>query len=74
MDYTRKNAQVVTSLQTSCYKSDDINKVVTSCYQLVPNLLTTWDKQCEHNLLTACWQACCKIYGLDVYTYLQVVL
>jgi hypothetical protein len=22
--------------------------------QLVPNLLTTWDKQCEHDLLTAC--------------------
>jgi hypothetical protein len=21
-------------------------------------LLTTWDKQCEHNLLTACWQTC----------------
>ena len=29
-----------------CNKSDDINKVV-------PNLLTTCDKQCEDNLLTA---------------------
>jgi hypothetical protein len=35
-----------------CNKSDNINKVVTSCQQLVPNLLTSWDKQCEHNLLT----------------------
>jgi hypothetical protein len=33
------------------FKSDNINKVVTNCYQLVPNLLTTWDKQCEDNLL-----------------------
>ena len=39
-------------------KSDNIDKVVTSCQQLVPNLLTTWDKQCEHNLLTPCWQTC----------------
>ena len=42
-------------------KSDNINKVVTSCQQLVPKLLTTWDKQCEHNLLTACWQTCYKM-------------
>ena len=41
-------------LEQPCNKSDNINKVVTSCSQLVPNLLTTWDKQCEHNLLTAC--------------------
>jgi hypothetical protein len=39
-------------LEQPCNKSDNINKVVTSCSQLVPNLLTTsWDKQCEHNLL-----------------------
>jgi hypothetical protein len=35
-------------LQQPCNKSDNINKVVTSCQQLVPNLC---DKQCEHNLL-----------------------
>jgi hypothetical protein len=29
--------------------------------QLVPNLLTTWDKQSEHNLLTACWQTFYKM-------------
>jgi hypothetical protein len=40
-------------LEQPCNKSDNINKVVTSCSQLVPYLLTTWDKQCEHNLLTA---------------------
>jgi hypothetical protein len=28
-DYTRKNAQVVTGLQTSCYKS--VHKLSTSC-------------------------------------------
>ena len=39
-------------LEQPCNKSGNINKVVTSCSQLVPNLLTTWDKQCEHNLLT----------------------
>jgi hypothetical protein len=36
-------------LEQPCNKSDNINKVV-------PNLLTTWDKQCEQNLLTTCWQ------------------
>jgi hypothetical protein len=40
-------------LEEPCNKSDNINKVVTSCLQLVPNLLTTWDKQCQHNLLLA---------------------
>ena len=37
--YTRKNAQVVTSLQTSCYKS--VHKLSTSCVfaLLVPSLL-----------------------------------
>ena len=38
-------------LEQPCNKSDNINKVVTSCSQLIPNLLTTWDKQCEHNLI-----------------------
>jgi hypothetical protein len=32
-------------------KYDNINNVGTSCQQLVPNLLTTWDKQCEHNFV-----------------------
>jgi hypothetical protein len=48
-------------LEQLCTKSDNINKVVTSWQQLVPNLLTTWDKQCEHNLLKACWQTCYKM-------------
>ena len=37
-----------------CNKSDNFDMVVTSCQQVVPNLLTTCDKQCEDNLLTAC--------------------
>jgi hypothetical protein len=45
-------------LEQPCKTSDDTNKVVTSCQQFVANLLTTLDKQCEHNLLTACWQTC----------------
>jgi hypothetical protein len=45
-------------LEQPCYKSDNIDKLVTSCLQLVPNLLTTWAKQCEQNLLTVCWQTC----------------
>ena len=51
-----------------CNKSDNINKVVTSCSQLVPNLLTTGDKQCEYNLLMACWQTCYKMLDLSVCT------
>jgi hypothetical protein len=43
-------------LEQPCNKPDNINKIVTNCSQLVPNLLTTCDKQCEDNLLTACWQ------------------
>ena len=33
---------------------------------VVLNLLTTWNKQCEDNLLTACWQICCKLRYLRV--------
>ena len=38
---------VTALLKQPCNKSDNINKVVTSCQQLVPNLLTTWNKPCE---------------------------
>ena len=38
-------------LEQPCNKSDNINKVVTSGEQFVPNLLTTWYKQYEDNLL-----------------------
>ena len=44
-----------------CNKSDNFDKVVTSCQQVVPNLLTTCDKQCEYILLTACEQTCNKL-------------
>ena len=40
-------------LDQACDKSDKISNDVTSCQRVVPNLVTTWDKQCEHNLLTA---------------------
>ena len=33
-------------------ESDIFVKLVTSCKRLVPNLLTIWDRQCEHNLFT----------------------
>ena len=55
-------------LKQPCNKSDNIKKLVTSCYQLVPNLLTTCTKPCEHNLLTACWQTCCKLWDFCSYT------
>ena len=58
-------------LEQPCNKSDNINKVVTSCSQFVPNLLTTWDKQCEDNLLTTCWQTCYTRKNAQVVTILQ---
>jgi hypothetical protein len=83
-------------LEQHCYKSDNINKVVTkftwcfrkqNYYILSPckhtkNLLrllrvvnslfrTCWsqlgiNKQYEHNLLTACWQTCYKMWDFSV--------
>ena len=38
----------------------------SSLLQVVPNLLTTWDQQCEHNLSTACWQTCYKMREFSV--------
>jgi hypothetical protein len=38
--YTRKNAQVVTSLQTSCYKS--VHKLSSHC--LFPVVGTSWEQ------------------------------
>ena len=43
--YTRKNAQAVTSLQTSCYKS--ANKLSQVCSQAV-------NKLCSHCLFPVC--------------------
>ena len=43
--YARKNAQVVTGLQTSCYKS--VHKLSTSCVRTACSKLV--DKQCENN-------------------------
>jgi hypothetical protein len=48
-------------VRTPCNKSDNFDQVVTSCQQVVPNLLTTCDKQCEYILLTACEQTCNKL-------------
>ena len=50
-------------LEQPCNKSDNINKVVTSWYQLVSNLLTTWDEQCEDNLLTARLATRCETFA-----------
>jgi hypothetical protein len=42
-------------LEQPCNKSDNINKVVTTVLkQLVPNLVTTWNKPPSVN--TTCWQ------------------
>ena len=42
-DYTRKNAQVVTSLKTSCYKS--VHKLSTSCVRTAcPKLSTSLER------------------------------
>ena len=49
-------------LKQPCNKSDNIHKVVASCQQLVANLSTTCNNQCQHNLLTACLQTCYKLY------------
>jgi hypothetical protein len=45
--YTRKNAQVVTGLQTSCYKS--VHKLSTSCLRLFPVVGTSLE-QAVNNL------------------------
>jgi hypothetical protein len=47
--YTRKNAQVVTSLQTSCYKS--VHKLSTSCVRTACSQLL---EQVWNELLTTC--------------------
>ena len=44
-------------LEQSCSKCDNVNKVVTNCEKLVAFLLTTWVKQCEHDLLADLLQA-----------------
>jgi hypothetical protein len=46
--YTRKNAQVVTSLQTSCYTS--VHKLSTSCVRIACSLVVTSLKQAVNNL------------------------
>ena len=61
------NNLVISRMSQTCQnnlatsKSDNFDKVVTSCQQVVPNLLTTCDKQCEYILLTACEQTCNKL-------------
>jgi hypothetical protein len=60
--YTRKSAQVVTSLQTSCYKS--VHKLSTSCARTAcSQLAVTSLKQAVNNLWQAWWhyQPCYKI-------------
>ena len=55
-------------LEQPCNKSDIFVKLVTSCQQVWNNLLTTWYKQCEHMLLTACLQTCYKLWDFYVCT------
>jgi hypothetical protein len=49
MYYTRKNAQVVTGLQTSCYKS--VHKLSTSCVRTA--CCNKFRTGCHNNLLQA---------------------
>jgi hypothetical protein len=56
-----------------CNKSDNFDKVVTSCQQVVPKRLTTCHKQCEDNLLTACWQTCYKMWDFCVFSSILFV-
>jgi hypothetical protein len=56
-------------LEQPCNKSDIIRqqgcyKLLTACFKLVDNYR---NKQCEHNLLTACWQTCYKMWNVCVY-------
>ena len=53
-------------MKQPCNKLNNVNKNATSCWQLVPNLLTTCNKQCEYNLLTACLQTCYKLWDFYV--------
>ena len=51
-------------LEQPCNKFDNAIKLVTSCQQLVPNLLQqTRNKQCENNLLTTCEQTCYNLFA-----------
>jgi hypothetical protein len=57
------------NLATSLIISKGCYKLLTTCSLLVT---TTWDKQCEHNLLTACWQTCYKMWDFYVCTYVKI--
>ena len=58
--------QVCISVVGQLNKSDIPVKIVTSFQNVLPSLLTSCDKQCEHNLLRACGQTCCMLR--DFYT------
>jgi hypothetical protein len=55
------------NLATSLITSTKLLQLLT---RVVPNLLTTWDKQCEHNLLPACWTFY-KMWDLCVCSWVQ---
>jgi hypothetical protein len=57
------------NLATSLIISTRLLQVVNSLL----NLLTSWDKQCEHNLLTACWQTCCKMWDFYACTLISAI-
>ena len=65
------NRSVSESLGQPCNKSVPnpyYSIFPSSLSQVVPNLLTTLDKQSEHNLLTACWQTFHKIGDFNCVT------
>ena len=71
---------VTALLEQPCNKSDNINiqqgcyKLLTACSKLVPNLLTTCNKPCEHNLLAASADSRAVLYIVLQYPWLTAVL
>ena len=52
-------------LEQPCNKSDNASKLVTSCFKTACLTLVTTirNKQCEHNLSTACEQICNNLFA-----------
>ena len=53
------------SVVNTCFKlstcfEQHVHKLLTACFKLVPAI---WNKQCEHNLSTACEQNCRVLFA-----------
>ena len=55
---------VLSSLHQSCWNNFVTNLISPSiCYKLLTTSPATWNKQCEHNLSTACEQICNNLFA-----------